>query len=66
MFNYTFKIVYIYIVGCKSPQNALLAVINSKSITKEVTTILRKSINEPQYSKLISKKYGLKFVISKI
>lgn len=60
MFNYTFKIVYIYIVGCKSPQNALLAVINSKSITKEVTTILRKSINES------CKKYGLKFVISKI
>lgn len=53
-------------MGCKSPQNALFAVINSKSITKEVTTILRKSINEPQYSKLISKKYGLKFVISKI
>ena len=54
MFNYTFKI--IYIVGCKSPQNALLAVINSKSVTKEVITILRKSINEPPYTKLVSKK----------
>ena len=54
MFNYTFKIVYI--VGCKSPQNALLAVINSKSTPKEVSAILRKSITEPQYIKLLSKK----------
>ena len=54
MFNYTFKI--LYILRCKTPKKALLKVINSNSIPKEVETIMRQSLKEPQYTKSWSKK----------
>ncbi|MCK9576349.1 MAG: hypothetical protein M0R51_10550 [Clostridia bacterium] len=54
MFNYTFKI--LYILGCKNPKNALIKVMNSTSIPKEVAIVMHKAFAEPQYARLWSKK----------